>query len=111
MGEARRAARRVARERALKLVCGTETGSARMQRTRTNNAADTRRARRADGSLMIARADLILDLVKASRQGAAQVWKVVEALEVAEDVLFPIPIYQEIRQWIAVRVPTGVGIP
>ena len=33
----------------------------------------------------------------------------VVTLEVAEDVLFPIPIYEEVRQRIAVRVPTGVG--
>ena len=62
---------------------GIRTGS--NARTRTKHTADPRRATRAGGSLTMARADLILDLVKASRQGdAARVRKTVEALAANE---------------------------
>ena len=62
---------------------GNRTGS--NARTRTKHTADPRRATRAGGSLTMARADLILNLVKASRQGDdAQVRKTVEALAANE---------------------------
>ena len=53
--------------------------------TRTNNVTDPRRATRAGDGLTMARADLILELVRASRQrDDAQVRKTVEALAANE---------------------------